>query len=58
MTADIGSLASGLDGDVIRIGIGRKELRKTWGNPHNYFRCTPIIVELVVEIINKSTPIL
>jgi hypothetical protein len=29
MTTDIGSLASGMDGHVIRLGIGRMALRKT-----------------------------
>jgi hypothetical protein len=48
MATDIGSLAPGLDGHV-----------RTWGNPHNFFRCTPIpLYYLVVKVTNKSVPIL
>ncbi|SAM06482.1 hypothetical protein [Absidia glauca] len=35
MAADIGSLAAGLDGHELRLGIGRKGFHKTWGNPRN-----------------------
>jgi hypothetical protein len=37
MAADIGSLTPELDGHVVRLGIGRKGLRKTWDNPSNSF---------------------
>jgi hypothetical protein len=34
MATNIGSLAPGLAGYAIRIGIRAKGLRKPWGNPH------------------------
>jgi hypothetical protein len=40
MATDIGSLAPGMDGHVVGLGIGRKELRKTWGEPRNFIRRT------------------
>jgi hypothetical protein len=39
MATDIDSLAAGLDGHVLGLGIGTKGLRKN-GNPYNFFRCT------------------
>jgi hypothetical protein len=41
MATDIGSLAAGLDRRVVRLGIERKKLRKTWGTPHTFLGATP-----------------
>jgi hypothetical protein len=37
MATDIDSLAEGLEGQVVRIGIGRKEYEKTWEMRRNVF---------------------
>jgi hypothetical protein len=41
MATDTGSLALGLYVHIVRLGIGRKGLRKTWGI-RNFFKCTPL----------------
>jgi hypothetical protein len=52
---DIGSLAAAMDGNVVRLGLGRKVLRKTWGMQF-FFRCTHFsIVECPVIALSKYT---
>jgi hypothetical protein len=40
IATDIDSLDSGL-AYAVRLGIGRRGLRKTWGNRRNFFGCSP-----------------
>jgi hypothetical protein len=48
----IGPLAAGLDGRVIRLGLGRKELRKTWINPRTHFSNVGC---LAIALLNFTT---
>jgi hypothetical protein len=37
MATHKGFLAPGMDGHVVRLGIGHKGIRKIWGKPHYYY---------------------
>jgi hypothetical protein len=56
MATEIGSLVAGLDGHGLRLGIGRKGLRKTWGNPRNTLsrRTHFFIVDFKVVALPKT----
>jgi hypothetical protein len=53
-----GSLAVGLDGHVVRLRIGRKRLRKTWGKLHDIFVVSSLycVDSIAIATLNSINP--